>query len=569
MTRDEFGYWKLRLPDTSPGMPYRFRLDNELEWPDPAAIAQPGGLSSPSLIANRHFHWTDQDWKGLALQDCIIYELHTGTFSASHDFDGVIGRLGYLRDLGVNAIEVMPVAQFPGNRNWGYDGMHPYAVQDSYGGIQGLKRLVDAAHNCGIAVILDVVYNHVGPEGYFLKDFGPYFTAKYKTPWGEALNYDDAWCDGVRNYIIQNALMWLDEFHIDGLRLDAVHAIYDFGAQHIMQTLKEKVTSLEAATGRQKFLIAEIDLNDARYIRPEQQGGYALDGQWIDEFHHALHSLLTGERSGYYADFGSIAHLEKAYRDTYVYNGNYSPHRKKLFGSSAEHNDYGQFVVFTQNHDQVGNRLLGDRLSTLLDFERLKLAAAAMLLSPYIPMLFMGEEYGETNPFLFFVDHRDPELIKAVREGRKKEFAYFNFTGDFPDPQSEDTFHRSTLSWDTSGPNRMILLALYRSLIAFRRGRLAMQSRQRSSMVVHPAGQGNIIAFERFHEDDHLLILLNTGKEPACFPNGSSSSFCKIFDSASAGWGGPGVMLPDILEPGACTRLHPASAVIFEQTSKT
>jgi maltooligosyltrehalose trehalohydrolase len=585
MQQDDFGYWKLTLTGTFPGMPYRFRLDNELEWPDPAALAQPGGLlqagdplqppdhpgghPAPSRIVDRDFHWTDQHWKGLALRDCVIYELHTGTFTSGHDFDGVISRLDYLRDLGINAIEVMPVSQFPGSRNWGYDGMHPYAVQDSYGGVEGLKRLVDAAHSRGIAVILDVVYNHVGPEGYFLKDFGPYFTDKYKTPWGQALNYDDAWCDGVRNYITQNALMWLDEFHIDGLRLDAVHAIYDLSAHHIMRALKEKVSALQAASGRKKFLIAEIDLNDPKYIKPPAKGGYALDGQWVDEFHHALHGLLTGERSGYYVDFGSIAHLEKAFRDSYVYNGNYSSHRKKIFGAAAEDNDYGQFVVFTQNHDQTGNRLLGERLSTLLDFERLKLAASAMLLSPYIPMLFMGEEYGETNPFLFFTDHHDPELIKAVREGRRREFAYFNFTGDFPDPQSHEIFDRSVLSWDMDGPGRKILLALYRSLIAFRAARPAMQSRQRSSMIVHSAVQGSIIAIERFNDDDHLLILLNTGDQQSCYANPSPSSFCKIFDSASAGWGGPGVMLPDVLEPGACAKLYPASAVIFEQTGKT
>ena len=332
----------------------------------------------------------------------IIYELHTGTFSPAHDFEGILQRLDYFVELGITAIELMPLAQFPGDRNWGYDGVFPFAVQHSYGGAAGFRRLVDAAHAKGIAVIVDCVYNHFGPEGNYLGQYGPYFTDKYKTPWGDALNFDDAWSDGVRNYFLQNARMWLEDFQVDALRLDAVHAIKDFSAITFLQELRQLAAEIERTTGCKKLLIAEMDLNDPRYINPPDKGGYGLNGQWIDEFHHALRTLLTGDRSAYYEDFGTIEQLEKAFRHTYVYDGIYSAYRKRHFGGHAGNNPYDQFIVFAQNHDQVGNRALGDRLTNILSFEQLKLAAATVLLSPYVPLLFMGEEYGERRPFQFF-----------------------------------------------------------------------------------------------------------------------------------------------------------------------
>jgi maltooligosyltrehalose trehalohydrolase len=319
LQKDEAGYWQITVENAEPGLRYLYRLNGEMDRPDPASLSQPEGVHKASEVIDRSFNWTDGKWKGLPMEDLIIYELHVGTFTGEGTFEGIIEKLDYFAGLGINAIEIMPIAQFPGSRNWGYDGVYPYAAQNSYGGANSLKKLVDAAHAKGIAIILDVVYNHIGPEGGYLSNYAPYFTEKYSTPWGNALNYDDAYSDGVRNYFLQNALMWLDDFHIDGLRMDAVHAIVDLGAKHFMQLLKEKVDEVEQRTGRTKFLIAELDLNNPRYINPESTGGYGLHGQWIDEFHHAIHSLITGETDGYYEDFGSFDHVVRAFRDTYVY----------------------------------------------------------------------------------------------------------------------------------------------------------------------------------------------------------------------------------------------------------
>src|SRR5687768_905399 len=308
----------------------------------------------------------------------------------------------------------MPVAQFPGKRNWGYDGVYPFAVQNSYGGYKGLQQLVNACHQKGLAVILDVVYNHLGPEGNYFSAYGPYFTEEYKTPWGGAINFDDAWSDGVRNYFIENALMWFRDFHIDALRLDAVHAIKDFGSKHILREIKEQVNILMEQTGKKHYLIAECDLNDTQFIDPLEKRGFGMDAQWIDEFHHALRVTATGEKTGYYSDFSGIEHLAKAYKDAYVYDGQFSPHRFKNFGVKAQDNPGRQFIVFSQNHDQVGNRMLGERSSQLVSYEMQKLMAGAVLVSPYLPMLFMGEEYSESHPFLYFVSHTDPELAEAV-----------------------------------------------------------------------------------------------------------------------------------------------------------
>jgi maltooligosyltrehalose trehalohydrolase len=368
LQQDERGFWKAVLGDVAEGTLYTYRLGGGKEFPDPASRWQPQGVHGPSAVVPGYFEWADHEWKGMPLREMIIYELHVGTFTSAQTFDGVITKLPYLKELGINTIELMPVAQFPGSRNWGYDGVFPFAVQHSYGGATGLKRLVNEAHRSGIAVILDVVYNHLGPEGNYFGEFGPYFSDKYKTFWGSAINFDNAYCDAVRQFFIQNACMWLDEFHIDGLRMDAVHAIWDFSARHFIEELVEQVRRLERQSGRRKILIAELDLNNPRYINPPERGGYGMDGQWIDEFHHALHALITGETDGYYEDFGKVEHLKKAFTDSYVYTGEYSAHRKKNFGVSARKNRYSQFVVFAQNHDQVGNRLLGDRLTHHLSF---------------------------------------------------------------------------------------------------------------------------------------------------------------------------------------------------------
>jgi maltooligosyltrehalose trehalohydrolase len=565
MQVDEYGYWSVTVDGISAGATYKFKLDDEHLLADPASLSQPEGVHGNSVIVDRVFEWRDDEWKGLPLKDMIIYELHVGTFTSDGTFEAIISRLDYLIDLGVNAIEIMPVAQFPGDRNWGYDGVYPFAVQHSYGGVGKLKKLVDACHAKQVAVILDVVYNHVGPEGNYFGMFGPYFTDKYKTGWGLAINFDDAYSDGVRNFYWQNALMWLDEFHIDGLRLDAVHAIWDSGANHFIEELSRKVRALEQSRDKKKVLIAEFDLNNPRYINSFGKGGYGLDGQWTDEYHHALHSLMTKEVDGYYEDFGSIDHLAKAIRDSYVYTGQFSKHRKKRFGRSASENHYGQFVVFLQNHDQVGNRMAGDRISHHLLFDQLKVAAAAYLLSPHVPMLFMGEEYGEKNPFQYFISHTDPELVEAVRKGRKEEFAYFKWEGEVPDPQSEKTFNACKLSWSyQENESGRILLGFYRHLIAFRKSQPAMKEVERSLVDVWPIRDNNIIAFERKSVAQTLLIILNFGNITVNFSLARSYKHKMLIDSSTKAWLGKYENVPDQIFIDNKLTLNPNSVVVLE-----
>ncbi|HYG19030.1 MAG TPA: malto-oligosyltrehalose trehalohydrolase, partial [Ohtaekwangia sp.] len=564
LERDERGCWMTALPGIRNDDRYQFELNNDKNFPDPASRWQPEGVHEESAVAAAAFAWSDESWKGLPLGEMIIYELHVGTFTSQGTFDGVIDKLDHLATLGVNAIEIMPVAQFPGTRNWGYDGVFPFAVQHSYGGIQGLKKLVNEAHLKGIAVILDVVYNHQGPEGNYLAAFAPFFTDKYKTGWGSAINFDDAYCDGVRAFYAQNAIQWLDEFHIDGLRMDAVHAIWDFSAHHFIEMLREKVEAVEQATGRKKVLIAELDLNTPRYINPPQSGGYGMDGQWVDEFHHALHALVTGEVNGYYEDFGEVSHLAKAFRDSYVYTGQYSVHRKKHFGVLPAQNPYSQFVVFAQNHDQVGNRLLGDRLTTQLSFEALKLTAAVLLLSPHVPMLFMGEEYGEQNPFQYFISHTDKSLVEAVRKGRKEEFKYFGWKDEVPDPQAEETFRQCVLSWDWHADERRILLSWYRHLIAFRKSRAAMRGYGRGTVVVSPTTENRMITFERRADNDSILVVFNFNKTPAAFTPAVAGSLSILFDSSSQEWNGKGDPVPATLSIQDTAAINPESVVVFE-----
>jgi maltooligosyltrehalose trehalohydrolase len=561
MKKDSGGYWSVSQISGRHGDRYLYKLDDGKIFPDPASRWQPEGVHQPSAIAETTFGWTDDDWHGLPLEQMIIYELHVGTFTTMGTFEGVISRLDYLVELGINAIEIMPVAQFPGTRNWGYDGVYPYAVQDSYGGVKGLKKLVDEAHLRGIAVILDVVYNHLGPEGNYFSFFGPYFSDKYKTFWGSAINYDDAWCDGVRHFYIDNALQWLDEFHIDGLRMDAVHAIWDFSAKHFIEELREKVRALETVTGRKKILIAELDLNNPRYINDPSIGGYGMDGQWIDEFHHALHALVTKEVNGYYEDFGELRHLAKSLADSYVYTGEYSIHRKKHFGVKPVHNHYGQFVVFAQNHDQIGNRLLGDRITGHLSFEGLKLTAAALLLSPHVPLLFMGEEYGEKNPFQYFISHSDKTLIENVRKGRREEFKYFNWEGEIPDPQSEETFRQCVLSWNADDQFSQTLLRFYRGLIALRKQQRALQGRQRSDLKLIDMPD-QVLAFERKNGSHHVVILLNFNKIQISLPTPLAHSWNLIFDSSSAEWNGPGSHVTT--RNDRTMTLNAESAVVYE-----
>jgi maltooligosyltrehalose trehalohydrolase len=470
MTRDERGYFQAELSEARPGDRYQYVLDGSRERPDPCSRWQPDGVHGHSCIVDPFaFRWSDTKWKGMRLSEMIFYEAHVGTFTPEGTFDSAIEKLPYLKKLGVTCLELMPVAQFPGKRNWGYDGVGLFAVQNSYGGPAGLKTLVDACHRTGLAVCLDVIYNHLGPEGNYLNDFGPYFSPRHHTPWGDAINFDGAHSDAVREWVIANALHWITEYHIDALRLDAIHGIVDCSARHLLEELGDAVHEQSRSLGREVLVIAESDLNDSRLLHSPKAGGYGLDAQWSDDFHHAAHSLLTGERSGYYEDFGSISDLARAIEHGFVYDGRYSQHRKRRHGNSTRGITQDRFVVCVQNHDQVGNRAFGERLGALSSGDAEKLAAALLLLVPNSPLLFMGQEYGEKAPFQYFIDHGDAGLVEAVRQGRKNEFAAFGWK-EIPDPQSEKTFADSRLNWSSIGaPSHGRLLALYTDSIALRK----------------------------------------------------------------------------------------------------
>jgi maltooligosyltrehalose trehalohydrolase len=568
LEKDSFGYWKTTTKRFKPGDLYKVSLREGKVFPDPASVSQPDGVHGFSgAIDIQNFDWNDDNWKNLPLEDYVLYELHTATFTGEGTFAALEEKLPYLQELGINAIEIMPVSQFPGGRNWGYDGVFPYAVQNTYGGAEGLKHLVQACHNHGIAVILDVVYNHLGPEGNYLGAFGPYFTDKYNTPWGNAINFDDEWCDGVRKYFIENVLMWFRDFHIDALRMDAVHAIKDFSATHILKEIKQYVNKLMAATGRTHYLIVELDLNDTRFINPLEQDGFGMDVQWVDEFHHALRVTAGQETSGYYGDFNGLAHLAKSYKDAYVFDGQYSPHRKKTFGIKAANNPGKQFIVFSQNHDQAGNRMLGERTSTLVSFEMQKLMAAAVLVSPYLPMLFMGEEFSEPHPFLYFVSHTDPELAEAVRKGRKAEFAAFHSHGEAPDPLDEKTFEESKLQWELlQQPLHKTMFEYYKTLIGLRKQQAALRNLNRNQLNVDANLESQTLLLHRWHEGEHVLCLMNFSKQPqlATLPTYQNESK-ELLNSADKQWNGPGNESNATLG-GSSVTIQPESILILKSS---
>ncbi|HLH44981.1 MAG TPA: malto-oligosyltrehalose trehalohydrolase [Bryobacteraceae bacterium] len=448
MTRDDGGWWSAEVAGAAHGADYAFALDGGGPLPDPRSPWQPFGVHGFSrLLDHSRFPWTDSGWRPPPLASGIIYELHIGTFTPHGTFDSAIERLGHLKRLGVTHVELMPVAEFSGNWGWGYDGVDLYAPHHAYGGPDALKRFIDACHACGLAALLDVVYNHLGPAGNYLGRFGPYFSERSAGLWGQAVNLDGPGSDEVRRFLCDNALMWLRDYHFDGLRLDAVHAIFDASALHFLEQLAGEVKELEAALGRQLALIAESDLNDPRLVTPREAGGYGLDAQWNDDFHHALHAVLTGERNGYYADFGSLADLAYALQNAFVYDGRFSVFRKRRHGRKPEGLPGWRFVGFLQNHDQVGNRAKGERSSQMMSLAQLKTGAALVLCSAFIPLLFQGEEYGATTPFLYFTNH-DEDLGRSVSEGRRREFAAFGWNpAEIPDPQDPATFQRSKLDW--------------------------------------------------------------------------------------------------------------------------
>jgi maltooligosyltrehalose trehalohydrolase len=524
------------------GAHYGYRLDGGDDLPDPASRWQPYGVHGPSAVVDpAAFRWSDDGFRAPPLPELVIYELHVGTFSEAGTFDGAIARLDDLVELGVTACELMPVAQFPGARNWGYDGVNLWAPHSTYGGPDGLRRLVDACHARGLAVVLDVVYNHFGPEGNYLERFGPYLSERHHTPWGQAVNVDGPDSDEVRRFFIANALHWLDEYHVDALRLDAIHGIVDTSATPFLRELGEAVAAFGERSRRPRMLIAESDLNDPRVVLPPALGGLGLDSAWCDDLHHALHAALTGERDGYYADFGTLADLAKALRQGFVYDGQLSRYRGRRHGAPPIGLEGRHFTVFAQNHDQVGNRALGDRLSTIVDLERQKLAVGVVLLSPFVPLLFMGEEYGETAPFLYFTDHGDEALNAAVREGRAREFAAFARAGTLLDPHDPEAFARSRLDWAAreQGAHAQ-LLYFYRGLLSLRRELAPLRRLSLRDASVTTLEDADVLFLRRRAGTEEVLVAFHLGASespPVPLPAGG---WRERFDSAAHRIGGPG-----------------------------
>jgi maltooligosyltrehalose trehalohydrolase len=566
----EGGYFTAAVEEIAPGALYRYCLEGQTERPDPASRSQPQGVHGPSEVVDSDFAWTDNGWVGIPLEQYVLYELHVGTFTPHGTFDAIIPRISELRDVGITAIELMPVAQFPGKRNWGYDGVYPFAVQNSYGGPAALKRLINACHQQGMAVALDVVYNHLGPEGNYLADFAPYFTDFYRTPWGQAVNFDGPQSDHVRRYFIENALQWIAEFHVDALRLDAVHTIVDLSARPFLEELSTVIHAKANQLNRQVFLIAESNRNDVRVLRPREAGGLGLDAVWNDDFHHSVHVMLTGEQNGYYQDFSRIGDLARAFRKGFVYEGQYSKYRQRRQGTSSQPISARRFIVFGQNHDHVGNRPMGGRLSQLVSFEQLKLAAATVLFSPYVPLLFMGEEYAEPAPFSYFVSHGDPALVESVRSGRRTHLARFEWGGEMADPQDERTFLRSILNWELRAEGHHRLLRnFYQELLRLRRDLPALFRLDKDALEVIEFEDAKVILLRRWNASSHILAVLHFDDEVSqiALPV-PAGSWKRKLDSAEVGWGGRGSQGADVLvSPGEVQMsLSPWAVVVYAET---
>jgi maltooligosyltrehalose trehalohydrolase len=544
---------------------YAFALDDGEPLADPVSRSQPRGVHGPSCVVDpAAFQWTDCGWRGVDRPDLVFYELHVGTFTAAGTFEAIIEMLPRLRDLGVTAVELMPVAQFPGARNWGYDGVFSYAPQSSYGGPEALRALIDAAHAHGLAVVLDVVYNHLGPEGNILGHYAPYFTDRYCTPWGDALNFDGPDCDEVRRYFIDNALHWISEYHLDGLRLDAVHAICDASATPFLAELAAAFHALGKQLDRHIHLFPESDSNDPRLVRPSERGGLDHDAVWCDDFHHAVHAALTGERDGYYADFGDTADIAKSLSDRFVFDGRYSQYRRRRHGASASDVARDRFVVCVQNHDQVGNRARGERLSVLVSPARQRLAAALLLLSPYLPLLFMGEEYGETQPFLYFVDHHDVGLLRAVREGRQREFASFGWDVDVPDPGAPATFDACRLRHERAQEQpHAAMRALYAALLRLRREEPVLRPGSGELAAESPAPGAISLLYRQ--PGASLLALFQIGEIPAEITVPEPGSWQLRLDTGDRDFGGAGGVAPERLAAGSPLTLAPDTAWLYAE----
>jgi maltooligosyltrehalose trehalohydrolase len=518
-TPNKRGWWTLEVPEAKCGDKYAFLLDDDpTHYPDPRSLHQPDGVHGPSQLYDHSiFEWHDQLWRGAPKIGSIIYELHIGTFSVEGTFDGAISHLQYLSELGVTHVEVMPIASWAGRHGWGYDGVALFASHEPYGGPDGFKRFVDACHAAGLSVILDVVYNHFGPVGNYTTKFGPYLNPDRKTPWGDAVNLDQEGSDEVRRFFVDNALMWLKDYHCDGLRFDAVHAFIDLSAVHFLEQISIEVERLSATLGKEFQLIAESDLNDPRIVRSREANGYGMDSQWSDDFHHALFTVLYDPKegeTGYYADFGRLGDLHRALKHAYVYDGQYSTYRKRRHGRPADGLSAHHFVHFDQNHDQVGNRGWGERLEHLVGLDAAKVAIGLVLTAPYIPMLFMGEEWATSVPFLYFADHGDEEMRRAVAEGRRREFAAFGFNGDVPDPGAQETFEMSKLKWEEQCEGgHAEILAWVKALITLRRNHVSLNDGDTHHLLISTDDERRTLVMQR----DEARIVINFGKEPYTF----------------------------------------------------
>ncbi len=515
---DARSWWRLDVENAGPGTDYGFFLDDDPKpYPDPRSQWQPRGVHELSRVYDQaQFQWTDAEFQAPPLASAVIYELHIGTFTPEGTLDAAINKLDYLAELGVTHVELMPVAAFDGRHGWGYDGVALNAVHEPYGGPDGLKRLVNAAHQKGLALLLDVVYNHFGPSGNYTGKFGPYIVGSHHTPWGGAMNLEDAQAYEVRRFLCDNALMWLRDYHIDGLRIDAVHAFVDRSAIHFLEQLSTEVEALQAALARRLVLIAESDLNDPRVVTPREAGGFGIDAQWSDDFHHALFTVLCpGERQGYYMDFGSLGQLAKALEQTFVYDGIYSRYRKRIHGKPPAGLSQHRFLGYIQDHDQVGNRAIGDRLSQIAGMERAKIAAALVLTSPFVPMLFQGEEWAASSPFQYFADHADPQLARSVSEGRRREFAAFGWNpATIPDPENRATFQNSKLKWNELNlPVHAEMLEWYRALIRLRRHTPDLNGGSPRKTRVSCDQASQWLRMDR----GKIVVICNLGKE-RCFP---------------------------------------------------
>ncbi|MBI1255839.1 MAG: malto-oligosyltrehalose trehalohydrolase [Chloroflexi bacterium] len=539
MARVENDLFRAVIENVMPGQLYRYRIDDKNEYPDPVSRSQPDGVSGASQVVDRRYLWKAESWIGLPLKDYLIYEIHVGTYSKEGTYQGAIPFLDELVELGVTAIELMPVAQFPGDRGWGYDGVFQFAPQNSYGTPDDFKALIDACHERGLAVILDVVYNHFGPEGNPLGHYAPYTTPIYKGPWGDAVNVDGKYSDEVRAFFIENAFYWVNEFRIDALRLDATHFIYDFSPYTFLEELTDKIDVLCQHSGRSIYLIAEDDRNLAKLVQPRDEGGIGMNAQWLDDFHHSLHTNMIGENFAYYQDFGQFWQLEQTFREGFVYTGQYAPNRKRRHGTSSADIPAERFIVFIQNHDQIGNRMPNDRITKIFSHAQFKLAIGTVLISPYLPMLFMGDEYGESAGFQYFIDYEGKDLLEAVRKGRVETFGFLMPPGtEPPDPGAKHSFTMSKLdhSLRDQGVHR-VLFDYHKTLIALRKSIPALSEPNKVRLEVQAYGRERVLYLRRWNGDSEIFAALSFSFDPVTIkldvPGGK---WKKQFDSADPRW---------------------------------